>query len=142
MSLIQGKIHTFYACAKTHSYENQPLMVSQRVPLSGLVITSPTRCWFRTSWGCKQRGKYYALLKSEMKNEKIKKKVRPQRPPPSRPASSPSWTPWLPPLSLAGSAAQRKTRLPQCKQARQSWTKRSESTTRTKKREIYYTRNM
>lgn len=70
MSHIQGKIHTFYECAKTHSYENQPLMVSQRVPLSGLVITSPTRCWFRPSWGCKQRGKYYALLKSEMKNEK------------------------------------------------------------------------
>lgn len=74
MSRIQGKIHTFYECAKTHSYENQPLMVSQRVPLSGLVITSPTRCWFRPSWGCKQRGKYYALLKSEMKNENIKKK--------------------------------------------------------------------
>lgn len=73
MSRIQGKIHTFYECAKTHSYENQPLMVSQRVHLSGLVITSPTRSWFRPSWGCKQRGKYYALLKSEVKNEKTSK---------------------------------------------------------------------
>lgn len=74
MSRIQGKIHTFYECAKTHSYENQPLMVPQRVPLSGFMITSPTRCWLHPSWGCKQRGKYYALQKSEMKNEKIKKK--------------------------------------------------------------------
>lgn len=68
-----------------------------------------------------------------MKNQKTEK-ARPQRPPPSRPAPSPSWTPWLPPLPLAGSAAQRKTGLSQCKRARQSRTKRSESRLRKKKR--------